>query len=85
VLDGWDAEERVGFAYISAPDRAGQPQSSVTERDEADAIQAQLDARAEREGVVLVFWEWAHETADLARDPFKGAVRRALDEHGLVE
>jgi len=85
TLDGWDAEERVGFAYISASDRVGQPPSSVTERDEADAIQAQLDARAEREGVVLVFREWAHETADLAREQFRSAVRRTLDEHGLVE
>lgn len=82
ALDGWDADARVGFAYITAADR-GRPGSTAVERDEAEALQAELDARAEAEGIVLVFREWAHETATLATEQFRRAVRAALDERGL--
>lgn len=82
ALDGWDEDARVGFAYITAADR-GLPGSTAIERAEAEALQAELDARAEAEGVVLVFREWAHETADLATGQFRRAVRDALDAHAL--
>lgn len=82
ALDGWDADARVGFAYITAADR-GRPGSTAVERAEAEALQAELDARAEAEGIVLVFREWAHETAYLAIEQFRRAVSDALDAHGL--
>jgi len=82
ALDGWDADARVGFAYITATDR-GLPGSTAVERDEAEALQAELDERAQSGGVVLVFRAWAHETALLAVEQFRRAVREALDAHGL--
>lgn len=82
ALDGWDGDARVGFAYVTAAER-GLPGSTAVERDEAEALQAELDARAEAEGIVLVFREWAHETADLATEQFRRAVRDALDAHAL--
>lgn len=82
ALDGWDEEERVGFAYITSAER-GLPPSTAAERDEAEALQAELDARTEDAGIIVVFREWAHETESLAIDQFRRAVRSALDERAL--
>lgn len=82
ALDGWDDDERVGFAYITSAER-GLPPSTAAERDEAEALQAELDARAEDAGIIVVFREWAHETESLAIDQFRRAVRSALDDRAL--
>lgn len=82
ALDGWDEQARVGFAYITEADR-GAPASTATERDEAEALQAELDARADQDGVVLVFREWAHETETLAVEQFRRAVRAVIDARAL--
>lgn len=84
-LDGWDEEARVGFAVVSAADRAGLQPSTRVEADEARAMQEQLDLRREAEGVVVVFRRWAHETDYLARDSFRRSVKAALDSRGLLE
>jgi len=84
ALDGWDEAERVGFAYISSSER-GLPHDVRVEADEADAIQDELDAREETEGIVVVFRQWAHETEHLARDGFRRAVASALDARGLTQ
>lgn len=84
ALDGWDDTERVGFAYIKSSER-DLPHDVRVESDEADAIQDELDAREESEGIVVVFRQWAHETEYLARDGFRRAVASALDARGLTK
>lgn len=83
ALDGWDEGARVGFAYITSAER-GLPHDTGLEAREADVIQRELDARVATEGTVVVFRQWAHETADLARDGFRRAVDEELDARGLT-
>lgn len=84
ALDGWDDALRIGFAYVSDADR-GLPSSMAIERDEAEAMQTQLDARRDTEGLIVVFREWGHENEYLATEQFQRAVETALDERGLVD
>ncbi|MCC6624592.1 MAG: hypothetical protein IT385_25310 [Deltaproteobacteria bacterium] len=85
ALDGWDEVERVGFAYILPSERGGLPHDVRVESDEADALQVELDAREEAEGIIVVFRRWAHETEYLARSGFRSSVESKLDARGLTE